>query len=558
MTGSSNQTCELCGNNNFVSIFMNKSITDSNSNEYQIAATQLEKPRQLLKCTKCGLVFSDYVNTRNSFEQDYIEMKDLDYLKEENARRKSCRGVLKRIEKFKRRGKILEIGCANGLFLDEAKKRGWEAHGVELSKWAADYARKTFDLNITQGTIEEANLLNHSFDAIVMLDVIEHLNSPKTIIEKTRNLLKNNGFLYLSTPDISSASSKLLKSKWWGINKYHHFCFSEKTLSTLLTSTNFKIKKIFSHTRFFSLNFLLTRLNLPKSLHDFFSKILKFLRLGNLVAPVNLFDQVDIIAQKAISIDDMKVPEKRTISKNMKTFVVMPAYNAAKTLKITLSDVPRDLVNEVILVDDCSTDNTIEEAKNLGIQVVQHTQNTGYGGNQKTCYKTALEQGADIIVMVHPDYQYDPTAIPALIEPIKAGRADAVFGSRMMKGGALKGGMPLWKHNANILLTAFENVVLKTYLTEYHSGFRAYSAELLRNINFEANSNNFVFDTEIIVQTLLKGFRIEEIPIKTRYFDEASQIKILPCIHYGIGILWTLLKYKLHTSGLKKFKQFKS
>lgn len=241
----------------------------------------------------------------------------------------------------------------------------------------------------------------------------------------------------------------------------------------------------------------------------------------------------------------------------MKVFVVLPAYNAEKTLKKTFDDIPKGAVDKIILVDDNSRDKTIEVASSLGIEVHQHKKNMGYGANQKTCYKRALEQGADIVVMVHPDYQYDPTIIPKLVEPIKKGKADAVFGSRMMKGGALEGGMPLWKHNANILLTAFENVVLGTYLTEYHSGFRAYSAPLLRAVRFESNSNKFVFDTEIIVQALVKRFKIEEIPIQTRYFKEASKIKFIPSVIYGLGIILTMIKYLLHAKGIYKFKQFK-
>ena len=240
----------------------------------------------------------------------------------------------------------------------------------------------------------------------------------------------------------------------------------------------------------------------------------------------------------------------------MKTIVVLPAYNAAKTLKKTLDDIPKEFVDDIILVDDASKDNTPQVARQLGLKVFLHAKNTGYGSNQKTCYQKALELGADIVVMVHPDYQYDPKVIPQLLEPIKNGTADAVFGSRMMKGGALEGGMPLWKHNANILLTALENVVLHTYLTEYHSGFRAYSAKALKNIRFTDNSDGFVFDTEIIVQILLKGFKIDEVPIRTRYFPEASVVRFWQGVGYGLGILKTMLKYILHKKGIIKFKQF--
>lgn len=251
-----------------------------------------------------------------------------------------------------------------------------------------------------------------------------------------------------------------------------------------------------------------------------------------------------------------KVNRGNQVNRKMKTIVVLPAYNAAKTLELTVADIPKDIVDEIILVDDASIDDTVKVAKQLGLKVFEHKKNEGYGANQKTCYTKALEMGAEIVVMVHPDYQYDPTVIPKLIEPIQKGLADAVFGSRMMKGGALEGGMPLWKYNANILLTALENVVLGTYLTEYHSGFRAYSANYLKTINFITNSNGFVFDTEIIVQGLLHHFKIDEVPIRTRYFEEASTIKLLPSIIYGLGIIKTLCKYILHTNSIVRFRQF--
>ncbi len=240
----------------------------------------------------------------------------------------------------------------------------------------------------------------------------------------------------------------------------------------------------------------------------------------------------------------------------MKVTTILPAYNASKTLSKTVSDIPRDAVDEIILVDDCSRDNTVEIAEQLGLIVFRHERNKGYGGNQKTCYTKALERGADIIVMVHPDYQYDPKVISEMIAPIEEGRADAVFGSRMLKGGALEGGMPLWKYSANIILTKTANTILGAHLSEYHSGFRAYSARLLRSIRFKDNSNNFVFDVEIIVQILLHNFRIDEMPIRTRYFEDASVIKFWAGCWYGLGILDTLFKYILHKNKIIKFVQF--
>src|SRR3989338_569868 len=210
---------------------------------------------------------------------------------------------------------------------------------------------------------------------------------------------------------------------------------------------------------------------------------------------------------------------------NKKVVVVLPAYNAAETLEKTLFAVPKDWVDDIILVDDASGDNTVETAKKLGLKVFVHPKNLGYGGNQKTCYKEALKLGADIAVMVHPDFQYDPTLIPQLVTPIVSGECDAVFGSRMrVRKNAIAGGRPYGKFVANIVLTALENLILGMQLSEYHSGFRAYNQKVISTLPLELNSDDFVFDTEIIVQMKIAGMKIKEIPITTRYFAEASMI----------------------------------
>jgi len=229
--------------------------------------------------------------------------------------------------------------------------------------------------------------------------------------------------------------------------------------------------------------------------------------------------------------------------KNKKVIVVLPAYNAAKTLKITLDAIPKNIVDDIILIDDASSDNTVEIAKQLGLKVFVHTKNLGYGGNQKACYKEALKLGADIVVMVHPDFQYDPVFIPEMIVPIANGECDAVFGSRMkIRKNALKGGMPYWKFVSNIFLTKLENFILGNNLTEYHSGFRAYSKKVMQ-LPLDLNSNDFVFDTEIIVQIKIAGMKIEEIPISTKYFPEASQINFRRSVKYGISILKVMARY---------------
>jgi glycosyltransferase involved in cell wall biosynthesis len=243
-------------------------------------------------------------------------------------------------------------------------------------------------------------------------------------------------------------------------------------------------------------------------------------------------------------------------ARSKKVIVVMPAYNAEKTLERTLEDIPREWVDEIILVDDSSRDRTVEIARCLGLRVFVHEKNRGYGGNQKTCYREALRLGGDILVMVHPDHQYDPTVIPQLITPLLNGECDAVFGSRMLGGRPLEGGMPKWKYLANIFLTALENAAFYMYLTEYHSGLRAYSRRYLETVKFELNSDDFVFDSEIIAQGVVHKMRIKEIPITTRYFEEASKIGFPRSVVYGLSILKTLVKFKLHKKGVIRSEQF--
>ncbi|HEY0590807.1 MAG TPA: glycosyltransferase family 2 protein [Thermoanaerobaculia bacterium] len=234
-------------------------------------------------------------------------------------------------------------------------------------------------------------------------------------------------------------------------------------------------------------------------------------------------------------------------SRDKKVVVVLPAYNAEKTLQATLDDIPKEWVDEILLVDDCSRDGTVALARKLGLRVVVHPENRGYGGNQKTCYRTAMDElGGDIMVMVHPDHQYDPTVVPHLVQPLLEGACDAVFGSRMLGGRPIEGGMPKWKYFANLFLTMIENATFYVFLSEYHSGFRAYSRRYLESVDFEANSDNFVFDTEIIAQGVAKGMRIREVPIQTRYFPEASQIGFWRSVRYGLEILRTMVLFKLH------------
>ena len=229
-----------------------------------------------------------------------------------------------------------------------------------------------------------------------------------------------------------------------------------------------------------------------------------------------------------------------------KVIVVLPAYNAGKTLERTIADIPRDIVDEIILVDDGSHDDTIARARDLGIAVYRHDRNRGYGANQKTCYTIALERGADIIVMLHPDYQYDPKLVRHFVSFIRDGYFDVMLGSRIRsRREALAGGMPHYKYIANRMLTLIENLCSGYNLSEWHSGMRAYRRRVLETIPFQKNSDDFVFDTQILFQAIKHGFSIGEIPVPVRYFPEASSINFWRSMRYGFGTLWTAFRFML-------------
>jgi glycosyltransferase involved in cell wall biosynthesis len=244
------------------------------------------------------------------------------------------------------------------------------------------------------------------------------------------------------------------------------------------------------------------------------------------------------------------------MNSDARIIIVLPAYNAAKTLEKTYADIPREKIYKIILVDDVSQDQTVEIARALGLSVVIHIQNRGYGGNQKTCYLEALKEGAEVVVMLHPDHQYDSKLVPEMVEPILSGRADMVMGSRILNGRALEGGMPFWKFVANRVLTVAENIVYRTDFTDCHSGFRAYSRKLLTTIPFLLNSDDFVFDSQMIAQAVYLGFKITEIPVQARYFPEASSVNFKVSTVYGLKTVGVMLRFFLQRHGLAHSRFF--
>jgi len=242
--------------------------------------------------------------------------------------------------------------------------------------------------------------------------------------------------------------------------------------------------------------------------------------------------------------------------RNNKIVIFMPARNTAHLLEKTYNDIPENFADQIILVDNASTDNTVEVAQSLGMKVIKHENNLGYGGSLKTGYSTAIKEGADIVVMLHSDNQYDPELLPQVVQPIVDGKADAVLGSRILGAQTKTGGMPWWKYLANVKLTELINYAIGSKINEFHTGYRAYSRKLLENLPYRYNSDNFLFDTEIIIQIVKHDFKIEEVPISTRYFSDASTMTFWQCVIYGIGIILSLMRYFIHNFNIIKSKRF--
>jgi glycosyltransferase involved in cell wall biosynthesis len=277
----------------------------------------------------------------------------------------------------------------------------------------------------------------------------------------------------------------------------------------------------------------------------------RVLSTANIAISMPIFGHICAVFQRNF----LFLPLFKAMINNKKLVIVLPAYNAALTLRQTYDEIPFDIVDEVVLVDDASKDATIDVARELGIKhVVRHEQNKGYGGNQKSCYNKALELGADIVIMLHPDYQYTPKLIPAMAHIIANDLYPVVLGSRILGKGALKGGMPVYKYIFNRFLTLSQNILINQKLSEYHTGYRAFSREVLENINYQANSDDFVFDNQMLSQIFYAGYEIAEVTCPTKYFPEASSINFRRSMKYGMGVLGVSLTHFFNKIGLSKSK----
>ena len=500
----------------------------------------------LYACADCGTVHQPGLPDGQDLADLYRGMSDDAYLSEEEGRRATARRLLDLVGRHVPAGALLDIGCGHGLLLDEARRSGYSVIGLELSEAARGYARDVLGLDVRDETLEE--LARHvpegSFQVIVLADVIEHLEDPLGALDACERLLAPGGALVVVTPDPSSAAARLAGERWWGYIPAHTYLFPRGTLRELLEARGLVISDDVPLVRSFEFRYWLNGLAERGPRVGRFARAAARTPLGGRTLSMSLGDERVMVAHK-VPVARAPKPLMADRGGDFRVHVVLPAYGAAQTIRSVAEAMPVEAADRALLVDDASPDDTADVALRHGIDVLRHPSNRGYGANQKSCYVRAILDGADAVVMVHADNQYDPALVAQMVRPIEAGIADVVIGSRLLEDEAIAGGMPRWKWIGNRFLTSVENLAFRRGYSEYHTGYRAYSTDFLRQVAFLRNDDGFVFDQEIFAQMVAHRARVIELPIPTRYFLEASTVSFRASVEYGLRTLGVLARFRL-------------
>lgn len=503
----------------------------------------------LYECRRCGTVQQPSLPGRSALHSLYRAMDDGEYLAEEAGRRRTAARLLDLIGQHVPRGRLLDVGCGHGVLLAEARARGYEVLGLDLAAGPVRHAREELGLPVRDVPLEEFRpQASEAFDVIVLADVLEHVADPVEAIDACCELLTDDGVLCVVTPDPSSAAARLAGRRWWGYLPAHRSLLPRRTVLELLASRGLVISTDVPLVRSFTAGRWVAGLaERAGALSGPLTRLAAHERLTGELS-LSLGDECVVLAHRLRP----EAPERvrvRDRGAARKVHVVLPAYNAEATVARVAEGLDPAVADRALLVDDASSDRTVEVALEAGLEVLRHPANRGYGANQKTSYVRALQGGADVVVMVHADNQYDPELVGEMARPILEGRADVVMGSRLLEDRAVAGGMPLWKWVGNRVLTWAENRAFGARFSEYHTGYRAFSADALRRVAFLRNDDGFVFDQEIVAQLLERGARVVEIPIPTRYFHEASTVSLRSSVAYGLRTLLVLVRFRNHVRG---------
>jgi SAM-dependent methyltransferase len=500
----------------------------------------------LYACAHCGTVHQPGLPVGAELTDLYRDMSDDLYLSEEKGRRATARRLVDLIGRHVPAGALLDVGCGHGLLLDEARRSGYSVTGLEVSDSARAYATEVLGLDVRDETIEQfaGERPEGSYQAIVLADVIEHLEDPLGALDACERLLASGGALCVVTPDPSSAAARLAGPRWWGYIPAHTYLLPRQTLRELLESRGLVISEDVPLVRSFEFRYWLGGLAERGKRIGGLARAAARTKLGGRTLSLSLGDERVMLAHK---VPVARAPSPLMVDRGgeSRVHVVLPAYRAAQTIPTVAESMPVESADRALLVDDASPDDTSEVALRHGIDVLRHPANRGYGANQKSCYVRAILDGADAVVMVHADNQYDPALVAQMVKPIEAGIADVVIGSRLLEDEAIAGGMPRWKWVGNRFLTTLENLAFRRGYSEYHTGYRAYSTDFLRSVAFLRNDDGFVFDQEIFAQMVAHRARVIELPIPTRYFLEASTVSFRSSVEYGLRTIGVLARYRL-------------
>jgi SAM-dependent methyltransferase len=496
----------------------------------------------LFACRWCGTVQQPSLPAGDDLHELYRGVEDEAYLDEETGRRATARRLLDLIGEHVPAGRLLDVGCGHGLLLDEARRRGYEVTGLELSASSAAYAREVLGLDVRQQALSEFEDDGGGFNVVVLADVLEHLDDPVASLEQCQELLAAGGVLCVVTPDPSSRTARLAGRRWWGYLPAHTYLLPRYTLRELMSARGLVISEDVPLVRSFALRYWAGGLAERSGGLARVGGWLRRSRLGNSRVSLSLGDERVVLAHR---VEPIAPPEPRVTDRggDQKVHIVLPAYNG--TIPLVAAALPVGAADRALLVDDASPDETSAVALREGFHVLRHPANRGYGANQKTCYTRAAIDGADIVVMVHADNQYDPALVADMVRPIEEGFADVVIGSRLLEDETIAGGMPRWKWLGNRFLTWIENRGFDRRFSEYHTGYRAFSVDFLRSVAFHRNNDGFVFDQEIFAQMVARDARVVELAIPTRYFLEASSVSFRTSVEYGLRTLGVLARYRL-------------